>query len=184
MYAELDKDEKKRYDSLRDLEAIHDAMAQAQLDAESVGFAQSYRATDASRSTNEADAALFAASQHPSPAPDWLAEATEALAGVARVGRLARFFWPPPFAPGTVVTQDGQSITVGGRSSTATNCAWCGDPADSGRDPVTGKTVIRRIGDHTVHAKNCYQQAYRDAGTRKTTILAVLAGRAAEKKTH
>lgn len=185
-YAELDKDEKRRYDSLRDLEAIHDAWAQAVLDRDSVGFSSSYRATDSSRSTSEVDAALFAASQHPSPAPDWLMEATEALAGVARVGRLARFYWPPPFAAGTVISQDGESITVGGRNSTATNCAWCGDPADSGRDPATGRTLIHRVGDYTIHSLPCYEQARREAAgsaiRQKKTLLAVVVERAAARK--
>lgn len=186
VYAELDKDEKKRYDSLRDLEAIHDAMAQAQLDAESVGFAQSYRATDASRSTNEADAALFAASQHPSPAPDWLAEATEALAGVTRVGRLARFHWPPPFAAGTVVTQDGQSITVGGRGNSVPICSWCGEVAPSGRDEVTRRTLVHKVGDFTIHSQPCYEQARREAAgsaiRQKTTLLVAVANRVATRK--
>lgn len=185
-YADLDKTEKRRYDAIRDVEAIFDAMAQAQLDAQAVGFSASYRATDSSRSTNEPDAALFAASQHPSPAPDWLAEATEALAGITRVGRLARFHWPPAFAPGTVVTQDGESITVGGRGNSVPLCSWCGEVAPSGRDNDTGKTLVHKVGDFTVHSRPCYDQARQEAaGNRiraKTTLLVAITNRVATRK--
>lgn len=181
-YADLDKDEKKRYDSLRDLEAIFDAWAQAQLDAQAVGFSQSYRATDSSRSTNEPDDALFAASQHPSPAPDWLLEATEALAGITRVGRMARYHWPPAYAPGTVVTQDGESITVGGRGNSVAICAWCHDPAPSGRHE-NGRTMVSRVNDLAFHANgtpDCYRIAWRQAKAESTTIINVVLARARE----
>lgn len=182
-YADLPLEEKQRADAHLDLDAIFDAIPRATLDRDSVGFPSTYRARDGSPSTDEgALNGVEAASQYPDPAVDWLAEAAECRALVTVVGRKARFYWPPVFAAGTVVSQDGEQVTVGGRGNSVAVCGWCHDPAPSGRDPETGKTLVRKIGDFAVHAKPCYQIAYRAAAAEGTTIAAVLLARVAVRR--
>lgn len=183
-YADLPLEEKQRADAHLDLDAIFDAIPRATLDRDSVGFPTTYRPRDGSPSTDERS--LIRVSKkgilQVDPAADWLAEAAECRALVTVVGAKARSDWPPVFAAGTVVSQDGEQITVGGRGNQVPICSWCGDPAPSGRDPETGITVVRKIGDHAVHTKPCYQQASRLAGKGGTTLPALLLARVLGRK--
>lgn len=182
-YADLPLEEKQRHDAHLDVDAIFDAIPRATLDRDAVGFPTTYRARDGSPSTDEgALNAVEAASQYPDPAVDWLAEAAECRALVTVVGRKARYHWPPVFAAGTVVSQDGQAIMVGGRNNDVPLCSWCGLIAPSERDNETGKTAVRRIGDHAVHARPCYQQAYRASAAEGTTLVGALLSRVAVRK--
>jgi hypothetical protein len=183
MYAQLDRLEQRRHDLHADLDAILDAQPAAQLDRDAVGFPNTYRARDGSRSTDEgALNAVELASQHPSPAPDWLTEAVETTAAITRVGRLARYHWPPALTVGTVVATIEGSVTVGQRGNQTPTCAWCGDPAPSGRHPATGQTLVKRCGDHTLHSPTCYIAAYRRAGKAKVTMAAIVTARLTERK--
>lgn len=179
-YADLSPTEKQRYDCLRDLEAIFDAIPRATLDRDSVGFAASFRPRIGSRSTDEGALNMVeAASEFGDPAGDWLAEVTECRAMVTNVGNRARKYWPAALASGTVMSQDGQQITVGGRTNTVTLCTWCGEPAPSGRNETTGATLVK----HAMHNPTCYQAAYRAAGkSAKMTIDEAVTAHALERK--
>jgi hypothetical protein len=181
VYAGLDPAEQRRADLHGWVDEVCNIEPRARLDAESVGFPTDYRAKDGSRSTDEgALNGVELAATRPDPSVDWLAELTEAVTALKRVVRLGLFHWPHPLTAGTVVLDGGEEVTVGQRGNTVAVCAWCGDPAPSGRD-ANGKTLVRRIGDHAVHA-TCYMPAYREAGKTGATIVGVLAARSAGRR--
>jgi hypothetical protein len=185
VYAELPREERAVYDLMRDFQAILDAIPRATLDRDAVGFTASYRALDGSRSTDEgALNSVEAASQHPDPSVDWLAEAAECRALVTVVARKARFYWPATLAAGTVVSQDGHAVTVGGRGNTVPLCAWCAEPAPSGRHP-NGRPMVSVVDGYALHANgtpDCYRMAWRAGRESATTITSAVLARLAERK--
>lgn len=155
-YAALDEMEKRRHDMHLDVDAIIDAVPYAQLDKESIGFPTALGGGGGGGGADPgALNSVEAASQHKlvDRATGWLAEWSEARAHVIRAANQARAYYG--FDPDRGRPEPGRPQPRPDRFPDVELCAFCGQPAPSGRDEK-GKSLLRRVDDKPVHASPCY----------------------------
>ncbi len=175
----LDGDELARHDLHAAIDTISDALNHARTDRDAHGWPADLSNNDSPPSTDtDALNAVETWSLRADVAGKWLAEQAEAAAAIRRVARLAISAGYHTLPTGTV----SSGVTVG-ESDEIPRCAWCGQQARPGRNPETGRTLIHKVGDFTLHAKSdvdhpsCYDQACWQARKTSVSLAAVLAAR-------